>query len=813
LNSFALLDTILENYMRRLLKRLNKSKSLRGVNLAGLSVIFAGLLLSIVYIKKEWSYDRFHANADRLVRYSYQTENQPSEARIWGISPNDPEISGIPGIEESVFLVKAETGLLEYQGEKQVLSDFYQASRNFFEVFSFPLLAGDKARVLEGAGKAVVSERFARRLFGNESPIGKELTVSGRRINTSRVFVSGVFKDFPETSHFHTDFILSHPEETYYITYIYLLLHPSARPEEVGQLIAKQLEKENRETGLNRMPRLTPLTDIHLRSHLARELEPNGDILYIYLVAGANLLLLVVVLFNLRLNAGLIFAYNRRYYQLLRLNGASSLEVVKDESLLALLLGIASILLGGLACYALGPYLGVSLSVLVGRELVALCGLFLFLVWLASIQPVFAGLPATLFLNTKTDTKPARFSSSSLGIMLMAQYSMVMFIVIMSFGISKQIRRIQSLQVGGLEENVLVMKEQPEEVQERYEVLKAELLKYPEIESVTSAMQLPGVAIRDAIGVWREGETSDNKRSLSILVVGEDFFPFFRIQPLAGATFKHSSRTYSDEKALVIDFYTNRQITPAPLSEEYIINRKAMQALGFASPEEAIGQPLFLDEHGGVGYINKGIIAGVTDDFNYTTLFEESQPQIILQRKNFLHCILLRLSPGQKQQGLATFTRVWASVNPGYPADYTFLQDMYATVYQNELNAQALVRIFALLSLLIANLGLISILAFIIKRKTKEIGIRKVNGATTMDIIRLLNLRFFLWIGVAFILAVPVAYWVMSRWLQHFAYKTDLNGWVFALAGMSVGMLSVLAVSIPSWRASRLNPVQALKID
>ncbi|MDR2118786.1 MAG: ABC transporter permease [Tannerellaceae bacterium] len=802
--------------MIRLLKRLNKDRSLRLVSLAGLSVVFAGLLLSFIYIKREWSYDRFHANADRLVRYSRQTGSEPLDARIWGISRNRPEIGRVPGIEDAVFLVKAETGLLEYRGKRQVVNNFYQAGGNFFEVFSFPLLSGDKASVLEGAGKAVVSQSFARRLFGEDNPVGKELGISGRRIEARTVFVSGVYEDFPETSHFHTDLILSHPEEEYNdFTYTYLLLHPSAVLSEVKQSIAAELEEASREAGLTISPVLTPLTDIHLRSHTGREMEANGNILYIYLVAGANLLLLTIVFFNLWLNAGLIFAGNRKYYRLLRLNGASSWEVLKDESLQALATGAVSILAGGLAGNILAPYLHLSQSALTVAEAAVLCSLFLLLIGLVSILPVLTGMSSTLFLSMQTDWKPAGFSLSNVRFMLIAQYSMVMFIVIMSFGVSRQIHRIRSLQVGGLEEQILVMKEQPDPVKEKYEVLKAELLQYPEIESVTSAMQLPGSSIRDRVNVRREGETPEDERPVSVLAVGEDFLPFFRIQPVAGSVFAHSSRTYQEELRLAMEYYTSGQAaaTASAVSEEYVINRKALHVLGFSSPEEAVGQPLFLSEREGVSYINRGIIAGVTDDFNYTTMFEEPAPQIVLQRKNFQHCILVRFADGQKQEGLATFLRVWESVNPDYPADYAFLQDVYAAVYRNELNAQALVRIFALFSLTVANLGLIIILAFIIRRKTREIGIRKVNGATAMDIIRLLNGRFFIWIGIAFALSVPAAYRVMTLWLRNFADRTDLPWWVFVSAGLSVCLLSALSVSIPSWRASRLNPVQAMKMD
>jgi putative ABC transport system permease protein len=174
---------------------------------------------------------------------------------------------------------------------------------------------------------------------------------------------------------------------------------------------------------------------------------------------------------------------------------------------------------------------------------------------------------------------------------------------------------------------------------------------------------------------------------------------------------------------------------------------------------------------------------------------------------------MVSLTPDDRQQGLATFRRVWDEIYPDYPADYTFLQDIYGEVYHNELNAESLVHIFSLLSLLIANLGLIIIMAFVIKRKTKEIGIRKVNGATAADIIRILNNRFIAWIGIAFLLAVPAAYWVMSRWLQVFAFKTGLDWWIFAAAGVLVLSLSLLSVSLQTWRAANLKPVESLKTD
>ncbi|MDR1022208.1 MAG: hypothetical protein LBL94_02890 [Prevotellaceae bacterium] len=174
---------------------------------------------------------------------------------------------------------------------------------------------------------------------------------------------------------------------------------------------------------------------------------------------------------------------------------------------------------------------------------------------------------------------------------------------------------------------------------------------------------------------------------------------------------------------------------------------------------------------------------------------------------------MVRLAPDRVPQALAAFNRVWAEVIPDYPASYAFLQDVYAEVYHSELKAESLVRVFSLLSLLVANMGLVIIMAFIIRRKTKEIGIRKVSGATLMDVVRLLNNRFILWIAAAFVPAVPLAWWMMTRWQEHFAQKARLDWWIFALAGLSVCLISTLAVSWQSWRAARFNPVKSLSIE
>ncbi|MDR2120530.1 MAG: ABC transporter permease [Tannerella sp.] len=793
--------------------RLKKYLSLRITSLVGLSVTFACILMSYAYVKHERSYDRFHTKADRIARLSVRYGDEPVDGRLYGFAKNDVAAAGASGVEDAVLMYKAETGILTHEGKARVVNNFYFATANFFDVFDYELTEGDRHSVLDSPEKAVISRRFARELFGEASPTGKEIQLSGRRFKTQTVFISGVFEDFPENTHFHTDLILHHPDnEKEVFAYAYLLLHPQADTEQVKQAIAAWLDKADGDSPRKASPILMPLTDIHLHSHMQREAERNGNIRYVYIIAAVNLLLLAVVLFNLRLNAGLIFSHSRKYYRLLRLNGASPMHVLVDESLPALVLGAASMITGGLLTYALYPRLHVRLDVLNGAEAAIFCLAFAGIVWAISILPVLRGMSTTLFLNRGDDLRPSHFSLSGVRFMLTAQFVMVMFIVILGFGISRQMRMIKTAQVGGNDPFLLVMKEQPDAVKARYDVLKAELLKRPEIEAVTSAMQLPGTVVRDGIVVRREGQTTDDGQNIPLLVVGDDFLPFFGITPVAGNAFRPSTLAYKEEEKLFLDLISGRSEPSGSLSEEYVINLAAMQQLGFSSPDEAVGKMLHF-EHSALGYINRGRIAGVTENFTYTTAWESSAPLILMQRQMFLHCIMVRLSPERFPQALETFNRVWAEVIPDYPADYTFLTDVYADVYHSEMKAEAMVQLFALLSLLTANMGLIIIMAFIIKRKTKEIGVRKVHGATPADIVLMLNRRISLWIATAFAIALPLAWWATTRWLENFAQKISLDWHSFAVAGLSVWILSTLAVSWQSLHAARLDPVKSLKTE
>jgi len=358
-----------------LLRRLLKSKSLRVVNVAGLAVVFACMLLSYAYVAYECSYDRFHTKADRIYRLSLRTEGEPVDVRILGFETADARTAGVSGIESVVRMYKADGCEIRHEGHIDLPGPFYFVSGNFLDVFDLRLIDGDPRTALDAPDKVLISRSYARRLFGEAPAVGRELTLAGGRLYADRrVFVGGVYEDLPETSHFHSDLFVRLPDEDAgMFAYIYLLLSPGTRPDDVARGIAANMRRLDAADDVRpETPLLFPLTDIHLRSHFQREHEPNGNILYLYLIVGANILLLVIVLFNLWLNAGLIFAFNRRYYQLLRLNGASSRRVLIDEMMIAGVVGQYGISAGShedIAAAELFEVAGVDTRTLMTRQI------------------------------------------------------------------------------------------------------------------------------------------------------------------------------------------------------------------------------------------------------------------------------------------------------------------------------------------------------------------------------------------------------------------------------------------------------------
>lgn len=787
-----------------------KTGSLRTINFIGLLLIFTSIFISFYYLKKEMNYDSFFSKAEQIARFSPAFDGKQADGRIYG-KTYDALLKQVPEIEDFLIFSNVNAITLNYRDAKYVVNNLYVCSSNFFEFFDLPFVEGNPRTAFDAPGKIVITEKLARAIFGREDVIGEKIQLAGRRYNLQEGFISGIIKDLPENTHLQTDMLVSDGDNAAGIyPYCYLMLKEGTDCSIFARKLTETIKKEFDDPMFNTVvAEVMPVKDIHLHSHVQRELSPNGNIDYIYLVTGANIMLFIIVLFNLWLNSQIIFSYNRRYYQLLRLNGASEMDLVKDEVYAAFLPGVVSLVSARFVSYFFIEYMGLSAFSPSIKEMLFISILLLASTIIVAILPAMKNLSGTLFDKTNgEDIKLKRFSFSDVKYMLVIQYAIVIFIIIIAAGINRQISLIATTQAGAADNSIIVLNEQPHEVIEKYPVLKQELLTRKGIESVTGGMQLPGSAIRDRIRL--EVENNTEKIECPIMVIGEDFFSTFNIRVIEGALPPPPALTYNEELKLVNN-KPDKGESSVNIKENVVINKKALSLLGFSSAEEAIGKEIIY--HGLLDYIPSGIICGVVEDFVYTNVYEDVIPLVMLQRNLFVNCFMIGLSPDYTTEGLSALNEVWYRLNPDYPLNYSFLKDTYRVLYKNELDAEKIVNLFSVLCLSITVLGLIVFMAFVVRIRTREIGIRKVNGASYFEIIYMLNRSLLPWVFAAYIIAVPAAWFVLNKWLENFAYKTVLGLGVFAGTGLFVAVISLSAISLQSWRAAKINPVTALKTE
>ncbi len=711
------------------LRILRKGLSLRIVNLIGLTVTIVSLILSINYIRRERSYDRHHSKADRIIRLSLQEEGQSMDVRIWG-KMIYPLLEEMPEIEKCAIFHNSYATDMEYKGRHiSKHENVLFVNDEFFDVFDIQFIENEQ---YEG-DHIYLSESYASYLAAEtseESLVGKEIT-----FNTEPTYVAGTFKDFPETSHFRADILVCSSifgQENWY-TYMYLLTREGT---DIKSLEGKITDAVT-ESGIYSTPAkafLMPLTDIHLHSNFIRELDNNGNVLYIYLIICANILLLIIVLFNLCLNRSLILIENEKRH---RIN------------------------------------------------------------WVL-------GAPRSHWLMSVARWMNMNFGKSAKYIFIM-QYAIVMLILVMSVGMGRQMRMVSRIQPGG--DSVVVMNlPSDENIMKNLDVFKSVLLESPDIKGVTSTFLLPGNAIRDYITI--SVDCMDESVKLPMFVTGEDFLPFFDLELIAGNGFTPLSVDYETEYNMML--WRLYDGTIADRSEEYIINESALSLLGFEDASEAIGREVRLEEHGTVDYINRGTIVGVIKDFYYTGTLNRTEPLIMMQRQNFQHCVLIDLA--DIEAGTEHIGKSWDEAFPGYVmTERQFMNDIYSEIYSDEIQAVTLMRAFALICFIITDLGLIVFMAYIVKRRRREIALRKVNGATRGDIVAMLNISYIKYIQIAFAAAIPLAWFILDRWLQRFAYRISPDWSIFVLAGLTILLISIASVSFQSLRAASVNPIEGIR--
>lgn len=791
------------------------------VSILCLSIAFACLILLVAYSKFELNFDQFHSKAVRIARLTIDPKEGLPDARVYGDWRSlSKEIAGIESITRIGSIRQA---TFTFDNKIFSLSKAYFVDSLFFQTFSYPIKIGDRINPFPNQNSVVVSEGFARKYFDSENIIGKSIKISSRDgIDEVNYTISAIMLDFPCNTHFKAELLIPMPKAYEFFCYTYFLLQTPAEIKTLPAKIVDSFKRSKDDTTSYPKVRLQPITDIHLHSNKAREMERNGSYQSLIILISSVVLILIIALINLSNNSRVLFLKNRDYYVLKRTHGATIGVLILEEIVQSLILSIFIIVFGYWFVFYLIKLIGVDVfSILSTSQLIAISTLFVVILALVMVLPITRYFIKDFFSRSRNTENSYLSKSKSLAMrgFIIAQVTISIFVIIMTIGVFKQMDYVLSTQLGGKMDGIIVLPSQPQKVVKNFDRLKEELLRNPKIIAVTAAMEPPAGAILDKTIIEFEGVKHDNP--IDIFCVEENFFNFFNLNVLAGTMLPRYPYCFEWEQKNINTIMLTKQgikppadfQSPAEYSDYFLINRSALAELGLKSPEDAIGKRIQLSSHPMLNIILGGKIVGVVEDYKYTSMFEKERPLLILQRRLFISNFLIRYDTAFTKEALASIREKWQRINPDYPLNYEPLPETYRNIYYNEFNSKRFLSYFSMLSLLISALGLAVMMSFFIRYRIKEIGIRKVNGANTMDILVLLNKNLIAWVLISFCIAAPLAYYVMNRWLQNFAYQTSVSWWVFIGAGIIAMLVALITVSYQSIKAARMNPVDAIRYE
>jgi putative ABC transport system permease protein len=794
--------------IKLILRNLFKIKSYAVLNILGLGIGLACTFAVIVWVKNELSYDRSLPDADRIYRLTFETNISGIRSHfarcwekwVWQM----PET--FPQIDEMVRLDPYRHTAVKI-GENKFYSDkVFATDTNFFKIFDIALLYGDVDQVLTAPNSAVISESLSHKYFGNSNPVGQTILFSGEYDTKMGLFnIKGVMKDTPSNSHIHFDILTSFakPDEPPDWAYVYLLLKPNTSPDDIlngfPSFIKKIFDKEYQDVFT---PHLQKITDIHLYSDKDREVEQNGSIKSVYLfIIIAFVLLLISWVNYYNLNKARLMTLQKQI-NIQRITGSDNkliiLQSIAESGICVILSLILALFIISIAENPAKTLFDINLlpngfGGLLSSWIIVM-GFLIVSVLVGSMPLIIYTIKgkSTIHGFKETNSNNILPGISSYAVLMTTQFCLAIILMVASVIIYKQNEFMLSRSIGNMNNDILVLKRQNWEIRSKYNVFRNRAMQDPLIKSVTASMEEPSGETLDALQVESTGfkDNTEIKR-LYVISVEDNFFDFFNIPLVAGRNFSQ----YNAERK----------------GEDYILNETALKLLGW-TPEEAIGQP-FRIKFDTPDIFYGGTVVGVVPDFNFTTVKQKIKPYVFFQKPIFYLCFLVKVDSAKKDEAIAHLKKIWDEELPDYPFQYEFIGDLYRSAYSKEFSQSKMVGFFAFLSIIIICFGLFSVTSVFVAKRTKEIGIRKVNGAKTANVLIMLNSGFIKWVAIAFLIAAPVAWFLMNRWLQNFVYRTGVKWWFFAFSGIIVLMVSLLTVSLQSLRAAARNPVESLRYE
>ncbi len=777
------------------------------INIAGLTIGFICVLLIILWVTKQLNYDRHIRNYQNIFRLTVEVKNSNGYhshfARCW--QPWTRQIQNyFSDINRIALLAPLRRTAVKLDEVKFNAEQVYRCNKETLEVFDIKILKGDSNPQFGEPNMLLLSESVYKTYFGNISPIDSIIEISGAFDTEFMDFkVVGVFKDFPNTSHLHPDILISLPDPDNFEgwAYTYLELSDGSKSSDIIEKFPdyanQHLDDETRNTS---DIHLQNITDIHLHSKKDREIETNGDIKVVWLFSSIGIAVLVITLFNF-LNLNLILQLKRNNILIIKkILGSDILELAKGIFFEITIQIILACSISLIIVYFIKPF--ESLYIYEDNNI-------LFLSFLQSsilcVALIFSLIPSFLIArrqwNKSITIKGSKIDDSYLlkkgntgfrKVLVILQFTTSIILIACAYYIHLQQQYLWQKRMGFDQELVIVLKELNWKMREKYKEFKNRLEAYHHIKQITAGMEPPSGYVMDAMSLSMDGIPQDEDISIFVFPVEDNYIDFYSLPIIAGEDF---SKQFSDNH-----------------KEEYILNETALSHLGFSDPEEAIGRRFKLN-FSIDSLFQGGTIKGVVKDFNLSPLFEKVKPLVLFQKPIWYSTILIKVDSLYRNESLQLVKATWDELYPDYLFDYSFDDDLYRKAYRNEILQSKLSKYLTFLAVFISCLGLFGISAIIIQLRMKEIGIRKVNGATSLNILFMLSKEFFLWILISMIIAIPFSLSILFKWSENYPYKVTLSWWLFPMAGIIALLFAWISISFYSLKAAYKNPVDVLRYE
>lgn len=810
---------MLKNYFKIAFRNLVKNPGYSFINIFGLALGITAFVLILLFITDELSYDKYHEDSDRIYRVSREWQNPDGETslHLGHVAPPFAELikEDYPDDVEHAVRFFDVSPLISYQDKHLIQDRFFFADADVFEVFSWNMIKGNPSAALTSPDGLVITESMAQVYFGNEDPIGKALEFSLQ--GTEIVFqVNGVMEDVPENSHFQFDFLASmQPVVQFYGGYeqmmqnfgsnnfsTYLLLSERTDPEDLEAKFPALMDKifpPNEADGDARASdfmklHLMNVTDIHLHSHLDSEIEANGNIEYVYIYIAVAIFILLIACINFMNLSTARSARRASEVGLRKVMGAQRTSLVRQFMGESFLLAFLALILGVIFVEVLTPYFNdfvekdLALNYFSDiRWALGLLGVVAFIGLVAGSYPALflsSFQPATVLKGSfKAGGKHQWFRSG----LVVLQFT-ISIALIASMGIVyNQLEYVQEKELGFNQDNIAVLPVSPE-IENNYVDVRNRLLQQPGILDVSMQSRVPSGRLLDSQGGSAEinGELVEIDFRIADIHVSHNFVDLFGLDIVAGRSFDINLASDS--------------------TEAFVLNESSVYRLGYASPEAAIGKQF---NYGG----RQGFITGIVNDFHFESLHQSIAPIVFVISNGRNNTIAVKFSENYQEETIAYLENTWADYRPNFPFTYSLIEDNFAEQYQGEERLGKVFGYFALLAIIIAALGLFGLASFTIQQRVKEIGIRKVLGASVSQIVYLLSTNFAKLVLVAFLLATPIAYFAMNKWLQNFAYYEGISPWIFIMGGGIALAIALLTISYQAVKSALLNPAHTLKSE